>query len=291
MSTRPDHPATPPTGDPENYVLAEVVPTDEDEVQPGKPPWLAIGLFLACCISTYSVPGGGLLYAVCVMGILLCHEMGHYIQARRYRVPASFPYFIPFPISPIGTMGAVIAMRGHIGDRKALYDIGISGPLAGLVPTLICCWLGITWSEVVVRPDNMGEPLLFQWMVRWYFGPLAPGETVYIHPVAFAGWVGLFLTGLNLFPIGQLDGGHVLYALLREKAHVIAWIVVIGSLVAMVISGAYFWLLMLTLIILIGPAHPPTANDEAPLGIGRIILGWLTLAFVVISFTPTPFVF
>jgi membrane-associated protease RseP (regulator of RpoE activity) len=250
-------------------------------------------LFLACCVSTYLV--GGLTYSVAVMGILLCHELGHYVQARRYHVPASLPYFIPFPFSPIGTMGAVIAMRGHMGSRKALYDIGISGPLAGLVPTIICCMIGISWSYVGEIPKGpglaslqFGEPLLFKWMTRWYFGPLSEGQTVFIHPLGFAGWVGMFITALNLIPIGQLDGGHVLYAMIGRRAHTVAYVLIAVAIGFMVYSGYYAFILMLMLLMLMGPKHPPTANDRVPLGTVRYVLGWLALAFILIGFTPMP---
>ncbi len=286
MNSPPDHPYAAPA-DSENYVLAEVVPTDVEEVPPHQIPLTPILLFLACCVTTYQVQGWA--YAIPVMGILLCHELGHYLQARRYHVPASLPYFIPMPFGPIGTMGAVIAMRGHMGNRKALYDIGISGPLAGLVPTMICCLVGLSWSRVGTGPDTFGEPLLFQWMARWYFGPLSEGQTVLVHPLAFAGWVGMFITALNLIPIGQLDGGHVLYALLRKKARVVAWFLLYAAFAGVVLAGRYEWSLMLLLLVMIGPSHPPTADDDVPLGIGRIILGWLTLAFVFVGFTPTPF--
>lgn len=296
MSSRPDDPyASRPWLETETYVPVELVPTAEDETSQ-RVPVLAIILFLATCASTYSV--GGLAYAVPMMGILLCHEFGHYIQARRYHVPASLPYFIPMPISPLGTMGAVIGMRGHMGNRKALFDIGISGPLAGLVPTLICCVIGLSWSSVGEIPENLsrgsvlmfGEPLLFKGLEYFYFGPLTEGQTVFVHPLAFAGWVGVFLTALNLIPIGQLDGGHVLYALLRDKAHAVAWFLLIAAFVGVIVAQHYEWTLMLFLLVMMGPSHPPTANDDMSLGRGRIILGWLTLAFVIIGFTPTPFI-
>ncbi|MEX0977776.1 MAG: site-2 protease family protein [Pirellulales bacterium] len=296
MSSRPDDPyASRPWLESEQYVPVEVVPTAADEAGQ-RIPLLVIFLFLATCASTYSVQG--LAYAVPMMGILLCHEFGHYIQARRYHVPASLPYFIPMPISPLGTMGAVIAMRGHMGSRRALFDIGISGPLAGLVPTLICCVIGLSWSTVGEIPKNVprgsvlmfGEPLLFKWLEYFYFGPLTADQTVFVHPLAFAGWVGVFLTALNLIPIGQLDGGHVLYALLRDKAHAVAWFLLTAAFVGVIVAQHYEWTLMLFLLVMMGPSHPPTANDDMPLGRGRIILGWLTLAFVIIGFTPTPFI-
>jgi len=226
---------------------------------------------------------------------LTCHEFGHYLQALRYRVPASLPYFIPMPGSPLGTMGAVIAMRGNMGSRKALFDIGISGPLAGLVPALACSIIGLQWSTVVdltnvqARGMEFGEPLLFTFLIHSFFGPVPEHSTVVLHPLGFAGWVGIFVTALNLFPIGQLDGGHVLYAILRKKAHWVASALLMGAIGVVILTKTYEWLLMLMLLVWIGPNHPATADDDMPLGTGRIILGWLTLAFVIIGFTPRPF--
>jgi membrane-associated protease RseP (regulator of RpoE activity) len=248
-------------------------------------------LYVATCYTT--TEAHGLAYAVPLMIILTCHEFGHYLQARRYRVPASLPYFIPMPGTILGTMGAVIAMRANMGNRRALFDIGISGPLAGLVPALIFSVVGLHWSTVVVEPPHqpggtLGEPLLFQWLIAWIFGPLPEGTTVSLHALGLAGWVGIFITALNLFPIGQLDGGHVLYAILRRKAHFVASALLLGCIAVVLYSHSYQWLLMLMLLVLIGPNHPPTADDEQPLGTPRIVLGWVTLAFLIIGFTPTP---
>jgi membrane-associated protease RseP (regulator of RpoE activity) len=304
------------TGRETEVIQAEVVP----EYQPPTPParvrrrrfWLPLGLFLATCSTTLGagclsadwsrgmahVLGEGLLYAGPLMTILVCHEGGHFLQARRYGVPASFPYFIPVPLPPLGTFGAVIGMDPRVGNRRAIFDIGITGPLAGLVPTLVFCIVGIHWSEVrplaqVSGGIPLGEPLLFRFLTSQIVGPVAPGHDLFLHPMAFAGWVGLLITALNLLPVGQLDGGHVLYGLLREKADLVATLLLAGVAAAVlwgaVVHGYVGWTLMLVLLLLMGPIHPRTANDDVPLGIGRTILGWLTLAFFPIGFTPTPF--
>jgi membrane-associated protease RseP (regulator of RpoE activity) len=249
-------------------------------------------LFVATCLSTYLT--GGLAFSLALMSTLLAHELGHYLQARRYGVPASLPYFIPMPMSPIGTMGAVIVMEPGMGNRRTLFDIAITGPLAGLVPALLFCVLGLQWSEVVVIADNqmglmLGEPLLFKLLVYLTFGPFAEGQDVILHPVAFAGWVGIFITALNLFPIGQLDGGHVLYALLRRRAHAVAKGLLLAAAAAVVLGGYWGWTLMLLLLLWIGPVHPKTANDYVFLGTGRTVLGWASLFFVPLGFTPMPF--
>jgi len=242
------------------------------------------------------------MYALPLMTILVCHEAGHFLQARRYGVPASLPFFIPMPFSPIGTMGAVIAMEARIGDRKALFDIGITGPLAGLVPTFIFCILGLHWSHFESpgafqgQGLSLGSPLVFELLAGWLKGPAPEGAFLSLHPVAFAGWVGLLITALNLFPIGQLDGGHVLYGLLRRRAHGVAWGILVAAAAAVLIAGIWYrytavlgWLMMICLLLAMGPRHPPTANDYVPLGVVRTVLGWLTLAFVPIGFTPFPF--
>ncbi|HVX10408.1 MAG TPA: site-2 protease family protein [Pirellulales bacterium] len=248
-------------------------------------------LFVATCASTYQ--GRGLAFAAALMFILTTHELGHFIQAVRYRVPTSLPIFLPMPFSPIGTMGAVIAMQAHVGNRKALYDIGISGPLAGLVPALACSIIGLRLSEVVPvdgrQALSLGEPLLFKLLSLLTLGPLDESQAVFLHPLAYAGWVGIFITGLNLIPIGQLDGGHVLYALLLRRAHRVATFMLFAAVVAVAVFGYWGWSVMLLLLFLMGAKHPPTADDNVPLGTGRIILGWLTLAFVVVGFTPQPF--
>jgi membrane-associated protease RseP (regulator of RpoE activity) len=254
-------------------------------------------LFAATCYTTYkALPSDGLVYAAAIMFTLLCHEFGHFFQSMRYGVPASFPFFIPMPGSPIGTMGAVIVMKPYVGNRRAIFDIGITGPLAGLVPALVFSVIGLHWSHVVDttgRPPSfeLGEPLLFKALAYMMFGPLGPHEVVVIHPLAFAGWVGVFITALNLIPIGQLDGGHVLYCLLLRRAYPVARAMLLFAMLGVVLFGYWGWSLMILLLMLMGPLHPPTANDDIPLGTGRTILGWLTLCFVPIGFTPVPFSF
>jgi len=266
-----------------------------DLPEPYRPSRLTLApilLFAATCLTTTNF--GGFSYSIPLMVTLLCHEFGHFLQARRWQVTASWPYFIPVPFPPLGTMGAVIRMRGYMGNRRALFDIGISGPLAGLVPALVFSVIGLHLSTIAptLPADEahlLGEPLLFRWLGHWILGPLPPGHDIFLHPMAYAGWVGIFITALNLMPIGQLDGGHVLYALLRRKAHVVAQLLIIGAALSMIITNNWTWSLMLILLMFMGPNHPPTANDAMPLGTGRTILGWLTLGFIFIGFTPRPF--
>jgi membrane-associated protease RseP (regulator of RpoE activity) len=310
----------------QDIIRAEVVevmpgaPWQWQQVRPVRPRrrWrLPLLLFVATCLSTWlagiDLQDGwraglllGLRYAVPVMTILICHEMGHFIQAWRYGVYASLPYFIPMPISPIGTFGAVIAMEPRMGHRRALFDIGITGPLAGLVPTLIFCVVGLHYSKpapMSTAPNEwifgapflfhdwiFGAPLLFRILMA-HFVSLSPGTgMIELDPMAFAGWVGLLVTSLNLIPIGQLDGGHILYALLRRKANRVASLLLLAALILVVLNWRTLggWTLMLFLLMMMGPMHPPTADDNEPLGAVRIVLGWLTLAFIFVGFTPTP---
>lgn len=243
----------------------------------------------------------GLIYAVAIMSILGAHEMGHYLQARRYGVPASLPMFIPMPISPFGTMGAVIVQQAGVADRKSMFDIAISGPLAGLVIALPLAWWGISMSRVdtiLTLPGRdtpiFPDPLILKWIVRSYFGELRPNQDVILNPILFAGWVGIFITGLNLLPIGQLDGGHILYCILKKRANKVARVLFMSA-VAFVVYNSFFgnrayqgWWLMLALLWMVGTRHPPTADDNMPLGKGRIVLGWLTLMFIFVGFSPRP---
>ena len=215
MNLDPDNPRAGFAFSQPEIIDAPWAPSVEVPVVPQRRiPRTPIVLFLVTCLTTYAA--GGPIYCTALMFILACHEAGHWVQMRRYRVPASLPYFIPMPIGPLGTMGAVISMRGNMGDRKALFDIGISGPLAGLVPTIIFTIVGLSWSQPVSHIVNsgglgFGESILFGFLAE-RLAPTSSGMDLVLHPFAHAGWVGMLLTAVNLFPIGQLDGGHILYA-------------------------------------------------------------------------------
>jgi membrane-associated protease RseP (regulator of RpoE activity) len=264
----------------------------ESAPQPPRQSPLPLLLFVATCLTTWLV--GGWIYSLALMTTLLAHELGHYIQTRRYGVPASLPYFIPIPVRPIGTMGAFIAMQPGIGNRRALFDIAVTGPIAGLVPALLFSIVGLQWSELVIIADQpvgtmLGEPILFKLLAYLTFGPRPEGQDIELHALAYAGWVGIFITALNLIPIGQLDGGHILYALLLRRAHPVAQGMLVAAMVGIFLGGYWQWSVMILLLMLMGPIHPPTANDHVPLGTGRTILGWVSLLFVPVGFTPEPF--
>lgn len=236
----------------------------------------------------------GCTYSIPLMIILSCHEMGHYLQALRYRVPATLPYFIPLPLPPLGTMGAVILQGRGSADRKQMFDIAVTGPLAGLAVTIPILIYGVQTSGYQPHPGQagfeFGMPLLIDWMVAALHGP-APEDSVFVfNGYATAGWVGVFITALNLLPIGQLDGGHIMYTLLGRAAHWIAWGLILMAVAVMLYTHLYSYVLLLILLTLTGPRHPPTANDSVPLGSARIAVGVLTLAFLLVGFTFQPII-
>jgi membrane-associated protease RseP (regulator of RpoE activity) len=239
--------------------------------------------------------GAGLRLAGGLLGILVAHEMGHYLACRYYRVDATLPFFIPAPVlSFVGTLGAFIRIRAPIPHRRALFDIGVAGPLAGFVVCLPVLWLGLKEARVLsLDPDAgdifLGEPLLFQWVAHLIHGPLPEGFTLTLGPLGLAAWFGLFVTALNLIPVGQLDGGHVTYALLRRRAHQIsriAWWVC----VALVYFGPN-WILWAIILRVLGRRHPPTLNDRLPAGRGRELLGVVSLVVFFVCFVPNPIIF
>ncbi len=259
----------------------------------------AIILFILTLLSTFVM--GGPIYALAVMFVLTTHELGHFLQARRYRVAASLPYFLPMPISPIGTMGAVISMPKRIESRNALMDIGAAGPLAGIVVAIPVLIIGLAQSEVKPLTGGgmtEGQCLLYWLLKRLVVGEIPAGHDVFLTSTAFAGWAGLLVTALNLIPIGQLDGGHIAYALFDKGQLRIAPLLHWGLLGAFAYNYFYYaswapgavWLLWFVLLHgfrrLSGGQHPPTEPGE--LTIGRKAIGALCLLLFVLLFMPTP---
>lgn len=236
----------------------------------------------------------GLQYAVPLMSILFFHEMGHYLQSVWNRVPASLPYFIPMPIPPMGTMGAVIFQGRGVATRRQMFDIAVWGPLAGLAVTIPVLWYGLSIAEYRPHPDvtplQFGQPLVVKWLIVAIHGPAPEGCTIALddNGIAFAGWVGVLITAMNLLPVGQLDGGHILYTLIGRKAHLVAYGVIVAGFTYMVVNNNFSFSLLLLLLMMTGIKHPATANDDEKLGVGRHILGWLTMAFLLIGLTPNP---
>jgi membrane-associated protease RseP (regulator of RpoE activity) len=254
-------------------------------------------LFLLTIGST--VLAGGPAYSACLVLILFCHEMGHYFAARYYGVPATLPYFIPLPLfSPFGTLGAVIKMRGMIPNRKALFDVGIMGPLLGVVVALPTAVAGIALSKVVERSQvgvsyALGDSILFTLICRVIHGPLPEGKDILLHPIGFAGWAGLFLTAINLAPMGQLDGGHIVHALFFRKSTKIYQAVFLGftvfAVALFVLYREMAWFFFLALIFfLVRLKHPPTLDDELPIGPRRFAFGIAALVFFAIALPPVP---
>lgn len=258
----------------------------------GKRIQINIILFLLTIFTTYYV--NGISYSISIISILLAHEMGHYLMCRKYRIDATLPYFIPIPFEPFGTMGAFIRMKSPIPSKKALFDVGIAGPLAGLAVTLPVLIIGLKLSHFVPKVQTsgfniyLGESFLFKQMANLILGPEPEGFDTLLHPMAYAGWAGLFVTALNLLPIGQLDGGHVLYALFGKKSQTIYKF----SLAAfMVVSAIWYqgWLLLILLLIWIGFRHPSPIDDYTAIDDGRKLLGYFIFFIFLISFVPVPF--
>jgi len=279
-------------------------PLYDPELYPWRLPlqsWRIVGrksinliLLIATIFSTWLV--GGFWYCLAIIAILGAHEMGHFLMCRKYNVPATLPYFIPFPFpnyNPFGTMGALISMRGFIPSRKALFDIGAGGPLAGLAVTLPVLWIGLNLSTVTPldqTPANnliLGECLLFK-ALSWLILGVNPDKIqLLLHPVAYAGWAGLFITGLNLIPVGQLDGGHVTYALFGQRIKYVTW-ALIAALGILTLFN-YSWALFFLLLAVFGRRHPAPLDDRTPLDPRRRMLGYLVLLLFIVTFTPFPF--
>lgn len=262
---------------------------------------LSIPILLFLLTLGTTTMANGPAYGACVMGILLCHEMGHYLMCRRHAVPSTLPYFIPLPpvipgigaVSILGTLGAVIKMRLRTGDRRVLYDIGIAGPLAGLIVAIPVSLIGLRLSTILPGAGEtsglmLGESLIFKLMERLVLGVVRPDDVVILHPIALAGWTGLFVTGLNLIPVGMLDGGHVVYGLFGRRALYIN-IAALAGLAYLAVFQFPGWFLWLGLLIVLGFRHPASRLSSGRLDGRRVVLGLVTLALFVLCFVPTPF--
>jgi membrane-associated protease RseP (regulator of RpoE activity) len=234
---------------------------------------------------------------VCVLAILLAHELGHFFATVWYRIPASLPYVIPMPLLPIGTFGAVIGMDGKKADRKQLFDIGLAGPLAGLVIAIPVMLLGVwqlDFTQPAFGPFGLNNPLAVELLLAWFPPPgYVQGMSIAVsqlNPFFMAGWFGLLVTGLNMLPVSQLDGGHVIYTLFGKRAHWMArafMLTAIGYMGYSVWSGQQAqWIIMIGLILLIGIDHPPTRDDKVPIGWFRFWLGLASLVIPILCFAP-----
>jgi membrane-associated protease RseP (regulator of RpoE activity) len=291
-----------------SFIPAEVF----TEVRSTKVPWLNLVLFGVTCLSTLLVGAVtmvdfngipmdtlwhqpstvlmGLPFSIAIMSILLAHEMGHYLACRYYRVDASLPYFIPFPLSPVGTMGAFIKIREVVHDRGSLLEIGVAGPIAGFVVAVIALVFSLGDARVVQAEPGiltLGEPLIFK-AVEYLMGLTPPpGMDTYLHPVSFAAWAGFLVTALNLIPAAQLDGGHITYALFRSYHK---WVsrAVIAVLLPLAIFYWVGWWVWIVLLLVLKLRHPPTLDDSVPLKFRHAVLGWVALALLILCFMPAP---
>ena len=235
----------------------------------------------------------GVPFAATLIGILGTHEFGHYFTARHYNASVSLPYFIPAPPPFLfGTFGAIIRMRSPARDRNSLFDIAVAGPLAGLAVAIPATLLGLAWS--VVGPTQghftvFGNSLLWQFFVHLKFGAIPPGMMLYTHPMADAAWAGFLVTALNLFPVGQLDGGRIAYALFGRH-HRVVGIMTFGALLALgALTGAVNWFVWAALLFfMVGFHHSHPLDDLTPLSPGRRLLGVLCLVLLVLLVPPIP---
>ena len=239
---------------------------------------------------------GGLWYSGTFLAILGAHEAGHYLYCRRYGLDASLPYFIPVPFTITGTLGAVIRIREPFRTRTELFDVGIAGPVGGIIVLIPALFYGFTPSTIVPEPTSgtvmyFGEPLLFQWVAHLVIGTLPQGSTINVHPVVWGCWFGLFATALNLLPFGQLDGGHIVYAVFGERiAKIVSAVTALG--LAAMIGLSITWIVPTVMLLAmwrwIGLRHPVPLNPYEPLSSGRRAFALIALVALVLCFTPTP---
>lgn len=268
-------------------------------------PWTNIILFLLTVITTLFAGAfmnqvnplsnpllifKGASFAVPLLLILTFHEFGHYIESKRSGIKVSLPYFIPGP-TLFGTFGAVIRSKSPFKTRRDLLDVGAAGPIAGFVVAVVVIIIGLSHSQVVEQVSGegliLGESLIFKFLSWMVLKDVPSDHTVLLSPAAFAGWAGILVTMLNLLPIGQLDGGHIMYALLGKNQRKVATVATFS-----LIPLGYFlwmgWFVWVALVLLIKIGHPPTLNDQVPLDTKRKVIGWLAMFIFVLSFTPVP---
>lgn len=270
-------------------------------------PFLHLILFILTLLSTLTVGAmqtgvdilkepekiyRGLPFALTLIIILLSHELSHYFTSKRHGVRATLPYFIPAP-TIIGTFGAFIKMKSPIVTRKALIDIGASGPIIGFIVSVVSTVAGLSMSEVVSIAQTkgslgLGDSILFSFLSRVVLGVTPAEHDILLNPVAFAGWIGLFVTSINLIPVGQLDGGHIAYALLGERHLRLSFVlVVLMGLVGLLLWEG--WFVWAVLLLILGLRHPPVIYWEVPLDSKRRFIGVLAFLIFVLTFIPVPF--
>jgi membrane-associated protease RseP (regulator of RpoE activity) len=272
-------------------------------------PWINLALFVVTVLSVlfigalnegarpFADPASiskGVPFAFTLLAILGTHEFGHYFAARHHKVAVTLPYFIPMPLSFVGTFGAFIQLRSPVRNRNQLFDVGVAGPLAGLVIAIPLLLYGLAISPVGPLPTHgsywlEGNSLLYLGAKYLIHGQILPGNglDVMLNPIAFAAWFGLIVTAFNLLPVGQLDGGHVIFTLIGDKIQIVGTLFV-GALLVMGIMLWQGWFVWAFLIFLLGIGHPPPLNDVTPLSSGRKLLALLTILIFILVFTPVP---
>ena len=241
----------------------------------------------------------GLPFSLTLLTILLAHELGHFFACKHYGISCTPPYFIPLPVSIAGTLGAFIRIKSPFQHRRALFDVGVAGPLAGFAAALPALFVGISLSKLIPKEHlqgaiSFGEPLLFRWIGKLVLGYSPASQDMLAHPIAMAAWFGLLATCLNLFPIWQLDGGHIAYALFGQKLQRMVSILGVFALILISFLGwpipsyLFFGLLLLVIGARFRFHHPPTLFDDDAVGPERMVVGIIALLILVVSFTPVP---
>jgi len=279
--------------------------------RPGRAPqWLPLLLYLLTALTTFAAGAvgwepvvlgldadlgtalaahwqRGLAYAAAVLAVLTAHEAGHFLAARHHGIPATLPFFLPVPVLITGTLGAVIGMEGSRADRRQLFDIALAGPLAGLLVALPLLAVGML-QGVASEANPFALPPLASWMLAGLRPELGPDLTIAPNALFMAGWVGLLVTGLNMIPVSQLDGGHIAAAVLGPRSVWLARGLLLASIAGIVVFGRYNWVVMVVMVALIGADHPPIRDADRPLGTLRSVLGIAALAIPLVTFMPEP---
>jgi membrane-associated protease RseP (regulator of RpoE activity) len=285
--------------------------SDRAAAPPRKKPPITVNVVLFICTVATTILAGalqqgvnplqdptqmlkGLPFSAALLFILLAHEMGHFLTSKYYHIDASLPYFIPAP-TLIGTFGAFIKMRSPVMNKRVLLDVGANGPLAGLLVTIPILAIGLQLSEVRALDAaggegmTLGTSIILSAMTSLILGNLPDTHQVILHPLGFAGWIGLLVTSMNLIPVGQLDGGHIAYAVFGRRTRHISRAVLLGMLVLGIWASSMWLMWALILFLLLGVRHPAPLDYDMPLDRRRRILGLCMLAVFVLTFVPVPF--
>ncbi len=268
------------------FVITVITTIISGALQEGVNPFKGVGAFLR-----------GVPFSASLLVILGTHELGHYFASKRHGVLTTLPFFIPGPPIPpmIGTFGAVIKMKSPITTKRALVDIGAAGPLAGFITAVVITIWGLKLSPLIEAPQGddaigLGSSLIFSLLFHLTVGTVPEGQDLFIqlHPMAFAGWIGLFITSINLLPIGQLDGGHIVYAIFGPYHRVVSMAMVLLLILLGLFTwpGWFVWAMLVTFL---GIWHPPVINHFIPLDRKRKTVGIITFIVFVLTFIPTPF--